>query len=68
MFRNSAKSSAMKIWFMSILVFCGMIYSFWISIGMEETGIVTSKRDLEDPDYYIENMAKGVKNEWTRHK
>ncbi len=53
----------MKIWIISVSVFCGMIYSLWLSIGIEDAGIISSKRDLEDPDYYIENMVRRTMDE-----
>ena len=53
----------MKIWIISVSVFCGMIYSLWLSMGIEDAGIISSKRDLEDPDYYIENMVRRTMDE-----
>ena len=40
-----------------------MIYSLWLSMEIDDAGIITSKRDLEDPDYYIKNMVRRTMDE-----
>ena len=53
----------MKIWIISVSLLCGMIYSLWLSMEIDDVGIITSKRDVEDPDYYIENMIRRTMDE-----
>jgi lipopolysaccharide export system protein LptC len=52
----------MKIWIISFFAVLVALYSFWVSLGIEETAVPNFALDLKDPDYYIENMVRRTMN------